>query len=156
MRTEFIEMMLAADEEERHDPQKWIEGFAQMRDKTALGPLGVEMTAIDDDGLELRMEMSDAARQPMGLLHGGVSMVLAESAASMHCCWKVDLSEKIPVGVEINGSHLGSITDGTVRVVAKLESRSRAFAVHQIDLYHEETGDHLCAARVRNYFRRWG
>ncbi|MBV9104613.1 MAG: PaaI family thioesterase, partial [Verrucomicrobia bacterium] len=80
-----------------------VEQLRALLPKTAPEALGVEIVSADAEGILLRMPMSDRARQPLGLLHGGISMVLAESAASLHACWDVDLSRFIPVGIEING-----------------------------------------------------
>lgn len=135
------------------DRDDWIAFFESLGDRTAAGALGVRLVDIDDDGLVLRMPITNAARQPMGLLHGGVSMVLAETAASMHACWGVDLSQRYPVGIEINGSHLRSARDGEVEARCRVVRRARALIVHQIDLFHVETGDQLCSARVTNLYR---
>jgi 1,4-dihydroxy-2-naphthoyl-CoA hydrolase len=131
----------------------WLEADEQMRGHTVAGALDIRLVDIDDDGIVLRMPITNAVRQPMGLLHGGVSMVLAESAASMHSCWKLDMTRFYPVGIEINGTHLRSATDGHVLAKAHVVRKSRTLVVHQIDLYHEESGDHLCTSRVTNLIR---
>src|ERR1700740_999441 len=91
-----------------------LEQLRELITKTAVEALEVEIVSIDSEHILLRMPMSDRARQPMGLLHGGISMVLAESAASMHACWEIDLSRFVPVGLEINGSHLRSASEGHI------------------------------------------
>ena len=115
--------------------------------------LGIEVTRYDEDGVELLMPITDKCRQPMGLLHGGMSMVLAESAASMHSCYGLDLTKTAPVGIEINGSHLRSAKEGSVRATAKVIRRSRTLIVHEIEIHHVETGDLLCVSRVTNYLK---
>ena len=135
------------------DKQLWLEGIKSVHQNTAAEHLEIEVTDISDDRVELKMPITDKARQPMGLLHGGVSMVIAETAASLHACWGIDLSEQVPVGIEINGSHLRSAEEGVVVGVGKVVRRSRKLIVHQVDLYHEATGDHLCTARVTNYYK---
>ena len=79
-----------------------LEQLRALFPKTAPEALGIEIVSVDTEGILLRMPMSDRARQPMGLLHGGISMVLAETAASLHACWEVDLARSVPVGIEIN------------------------------------------------------
>lgn len=137
------------------DQQKatWMAFFDASRATTVAGPLDIRLTDVDADHIELQMPISDAVRQPMGLLHGGVSMVLAETAASMHACWGVDLTKVHPVGVEINGSHLRSAREGTVRAVGTVVRRSRTLVVHQIDIFHLESGRQLCTARVTNLLK---
>jgi len=120
---------------------------------TALEALGIEILSVDSQEILLRMPMSDRARQPMGLLHGGISMVLAESAASMHACWGTDLSRSAPVGIEISGSHLQSASDGHILARGTLVRRSKRLAVHQVEIIHEETNRVLCLSRVTNFYR---
>ncbi len=97
-----------------------IEQLRAFLPNTAPEALGVEIVSADSEKIVLRMPMSDRARQPLGLLHGGISMVLAETAASLHACWDVDLSRFVPVGIEINGSHVRSASEG--HIVAKGKS----------------------------------
>src|SRR5271154_2330002 len=91
-----------------------VEQLRALLPKTAPEALGVEIISADAEGLLLRMPMSDRARQPLGLLHGGISMVLAETAASLHACWGIDLNQMVPVGIEINGSHIRSTSEGHI------------------------------------------
>jgi uncharacterized protein (TIGR00369 family) len=133
-----------------------IETLRALGRNTASAALGIELVAIAEDRIELRMPITDAARQPMGLLHGGVSMVLAETAASMHALWLVDPAEKVPVGIEINGSHLRSASDGFVKAVGTVLRRSRALIFHRVEIYHEGTGELLSTARVTNYYKPIG
>lgn len=135
------------------DRESWIEAFRQMQAHTATGPLQISLVDVDADTITLRMPITNASRQPMGLLHGGVSMVLAETAASMHSCWGLDLSRFYPVGIEINGSHLRSARDGHVLAKASIVRRTRTLVVHSIEIVHEETGDLLCTSRVTNLIR---
>jgi len=128
--------------------------FQRLIPNTALEPLGVEVVSVDQDGLTLRMLITNAARQPFGLLHGGISLLLAESAASMHSAWEINPEEVIPVGIEINGSHLRSATTGHVIATARVLRRSQALVIHSVEITHEESGSHLCSCRVTNYFKR--
>ena len=109
--------------------------------------------SIDAESILLRMPMSDRARQPLGLLHGGISMVLAETAASLHACWDVDLSRSVPVGIEINGSHLRSASEGHILAKGKVVRRSSKLTVHNVEITHEESDRLLCVARVTNFYK---
>jgi 1,4-dihydroxy-2-naphthoyl-CoA hydrolase len=130
-----------------------IEQLRAMLPKTAPEALGVEIISADTEGILLRMPMSDRARQPLGLLHGGISMVLAETAASLHACWEVDLSRFVPVGIEINGSHIRSASNGHILAKANIIRRSAKLVVHHIEIGHEESGRVLCIARVTNFYK---
>jgi 1,4-dihydroxy-2-naphthoyl-CoA hydrolase len=118
---------------------------------TAPGALGVEIVSADAEHVLLRMPMTDRARQPMGLLHGGISMVLAETAASLHACWDIDLSHFVPVGIEISGSHIRSASDGHILAKGNILRRSSKLVVHTVEITHEESNRLLCLARVTNF-----
>jgi uncharacterized protein (TIGR00369 family) len=130
-----------------------IEQLRALLPKTAPEALGVEIISADKERLVLRMPMSDRARQPLGLLHGGISMVLAETAASLHACWDIDLSLFIPVGIEINGSHIRSASEGHILAKATVLRRSTKLVVHNVEIAHEESGRVLCLARVTNFYK---
>jgi 1,4-dihydroxy-2-naphthoyl-CoA hydrolase len=130
-----------------------IEQLRALLPKTAPEALGVEIISADKESLVLRMPMSDRARQPLGLLHGGISMVLAETAASLHACWDIDLSLFIPVGIEINGSHIRSASEGHILAKATILRRSTKLVVHNVEIAHEESGRVLCLARVTNFYK---
>jgi uncharacterized protein (TIGR00369 family) len=135
------------------EPAEWIEAFNDVLEGTALGVHGGSLIAIDQDEIVIEMPIGDHARQPFGILHGGVSMLLAESAASMHACWGVDLSERVPVGTEISGSHISSTRDGTVVCRGRVVKRGRTLIRHHIELFHKESGRLLCDARVTNLYK---
>jgi 1,4-dihydroxy-2-naphthoyl-CoA hydrolase len=130
-----------------------IEQLRALLPNTAAQALGIDVVSVDTAHLLLRMPMSDRARQPLGLLHGGISMLLAETAASMHACWGQDLAQTIPVGIEINGSHVRSASDGHILAKASVIRRSSKLVVHNVDISHEESGRLLCIGRVTNYYK---
>ena len=130
-----------------------LEQLRALIPKTAVEALEVEIVSVDAEHILLRMPMSDRARQPMGLLHGGVSMMLAESAASMHACWEMDLSRFVPVGVEINGSHLRSASEGHILAKGTMIRRSSRLVIHSVEIIHEETNRLLCVSRVTNFYK---
>jgi len=133
---------------------KSLADFQRLIPNTALEPLGVEVVSVDERELTLRMPITNATRQPFGLLHGGISLLLAESAASMHSNWDINPEETAAVGIEINGSHLRSATSGHVIATARLLRRSQALAVHSVAIIHEETNHQLCECRVTNYYKK--
>ncbi|MEL6179510.1 MAG: PaaI family thioesterase [Myxococcota bacterium] len=148
--------MIFATDPSNRDPQAWLEGMRTISDRTALGAVGGSVVAIDDEKVVLEMEISDASRQPFGLLHGGVSLLLAESAASLHSAWLADLSQQAPVGLDINGTHLSSAREGKVRVTARLVRKARTHVFHEVEVAHIDTGRLLCKARVTNFLKSIG
>jgi 1,4-dihydroxy-2-naphthoyl-CoA hydrolase len=140
-------------------PVSFITTLEQMRaliPHTAVEALGVEIVSVDSEHILLRMPIADRTRQPLGLLHGGISMMLAESAASMHACWEIDLLRIVPVGVEINGSHLRSASEGHILAKGTVIRRSSKLAVHSVEIIHEETHRLLCISRVTNFYKALG
>ena len=123
---------------------------------TAFEAMGVQVEEVDDEQISVTMPVTERVLQPMGILHGGMTMFLMESAASIHACWKVDLRQRVPVGVEINGSHLNPATDGTLRAVAKVVRRSRTFMVHDVEVFHVETGRLISKGRMTSFYVRTG
>lgn len=124
--------------------------------QTILEALNIRVEEFCEDVIVLSMPISDATRQPYGLLHGGVNMVLAETAASFHACWGVDLNERLPVGIEINGSHLNSATSGHVRATGRVLRKSSSLIVHEVEVVHLESGKLLCVSRVTNFYKKAG
>jgi 1,4-dihydroxy-2-naphthoyl-CoA hydrolase len=123
---------------------------------TSLEAMEVRIESVDDESIVVSMPVTDRVRQPMGLLHGGMTMFLMESAGSIHACWKVDLSKRAPVGIEINGSHVQAAGSGTVRATARVVRRSRTFIVHTIEVHHVESGRLLSTGRMTNFYLRHG
>lgn len=146
------EMMKLGMKSERVE-QEWLDAWEEMRATTAMEPLKVELVAINDEHAVMEFEITDAARQPMGLLHGGISLMIGESVASMHSAWLCDLSVAAPVGVDINGTHLRSAREGRVRATARILRRTRTFVFHEVDIEHIEQGTLLCKVRISNFFR---
>lgn len=134
--------------------QAWLAQMEALSENTVSTYLGIEIVDLDDDEIVLRMPITDKVRQPMGLLHGGMNMVLAETAASVHACWGVNLSEYAPVGIDINGTHVRSATEGWVRVVGRVIRRTQSFIFHEVQILHEESGDLLSIGRVTNYYKK--
>ena len=133
--------------------EQWFEWYQSFRPKTALEPHDVTLEDINEEKIVLRMKIEDHARQPYGLLHGGISMMLAESAASIHACWGVDLNKRAPVGIEINGSHLRPATEGYVLARAQKIRKSDSLIHHHVEIVHEETGKLLSLVRVTNLYK---
>ncbi|WP_275556351.1 hotdog fold thioesterase [Mixta sp. Marseille-Q2659] len=114
--------------------------------------LGIHFTALHDDGLEARMPVDARTRQPFGLLHGGASVVLAETLGSMagYLCTE---GEEMLVGLEVNANHLRAVREGEVRGRCRPLHLGRTHQVWQIDIFDEQ--DRLCcSARLTTSVRR--
>lgn len=76
--------------------------------------LGIEVTEVGKDYICGKMPVDKRTRQPFGLLHGGASVVLAESLGSLGANLAVDMNESYCVGLEINANHVRSVREGYV------------------------------------------
>ena len=102
----------------------------------ALGIQGIEVSA---DKVVLEMPVTSKVHQPMGLLHGGASAVIAESAASIGAYLNCDISKgEYSVGTDLNISHLRAKTEGTVRATATPVRKGKSMHVWTIDIADEE------------------
>lgn len=81
--------------------------------------LGIEFTEIGTDYLKARMPVDHRTRQPMGILHGGASVALAETLGSVGAYLCEDPDKKHCVGLEINANHVRSVRSGYVYGIAR-------------------------------------
>ena len=108
-----------------------------------VGLLDIQFTSIGDDELEATMPVDSRTHQPFGLLHGGASVVLAETLGSVagYLCTQ---GEQKVVGLEINANHLRSVRSGKVRGVCRALHTGGRHQVWQIDIYDEQ--QRLCCS----------
>ena len=107
-------------------------------DNTVFETLGIEVVEASPDRVVLRMEVSPAVHQPFGLLHGGVSGVLVESAASIGTHVNLDTNSQAAAGIELNVSHLRSCRDGFVTATGTPVRKGRTLQVWTVDIADEE------------------
>lgn len=86
--------------------------------ETLLTTLGIEVVEAKPDRVIARLPVGPKVQQPFGLLHGGASVALAETVASMGGLMNVDQERETVVGIEINANHLRGKRDGVVTAVA--------------------------------------
>lgn len=113
---------------------------------TAVAHLGIEITELGPDYLVGRVPVDHRTKQPFGLLHGGVSVVLAEtlgSVAAFHACPPGHLA----VGLDINANHLRSVRSGWVTGTARPVHIGKTTQVWQIDMVDDD-GKPSCASRI--------
>ncbi len=110
----------------------------QMLRNTVMETLGVQVEETSADRVVMRMPITDAARQPFGLLHGGVSVVLAESCASIGTWMNIDQETQAAVGLEINANHIRAKREGVLTAVATPLHRGRTTMVWDIRITDEE------------------
>jgi 1,4-dihydroxy-2-naphthoyl-CoA hydrolase len=96
------------------NPDITLESLNKMSPNTMTEHLGILFTKIGDDFIEATMPVDHRTHQPLGLLHGGASVVLAETLGSIAATCCVDMSKQYCVGLEINANHIKSIREGFV------------------------------------------
>jgi uncharacterized protein (TIGR00369 family) len=108
--------------------------------------LGIEFLEVGDDFIRARVPVDHRTIQPYGLLHGGVSVVLAETLGSCGAAYSCPEGHRA-VGLDINANHLRSVTSGWVTGTARPVHIGRTTQVWQIEL-HNEAGDLTCTSRL--------
>lgn len=109
--------------------------------------LGIEIEEIGDDFIKGKMPVDHRTVQPAGLLHGGASVVLAESLGSLGANMVVDWNTHYCVGLDINANHVKSVKTGFVFGIAKPLHLGKRSQVWSIDIINE-TGDRVCISRL--------
>lgn len=109
--------------------------------------LGIEITEVSEGYICGKMPVDQRTHQPMGLLHGGASVVLAESLGSLGAALRVDLTKKACVGLEINANHLRGAREGWVYGKATPIHVGRSTQVWEIKITNEG-GDLVCISRM--------
>ncbi|MGC8488062.1 MAG: hotdog fold thioesterase, partial [Clostridia bacterium] len=95
------------DEGAMNQPNQMVAG-------TLMEALGMEVEVAEPDRVRIRMPVDQRTRQPFGILHGGASVALAESAASLATWLNVDQEHQLAVGIEINANHIRPKREGVV------------------------------------------
>ena len=132
-------------------PQLWkqpvtVQILTDIHKNTAVERLGIEFLEVGDDYLRARVPVDGRTRQPYGSLHGGVSVVLAETLGSCGAAYAAPEGHRA-VGLDINANHLRSATSGWVTGTARPVHVGRTTQVWQIDL-HDEQGRPTCVSRL--------
>jgi 1,4-dihydroxy-2-naphthoyl-CoA hydrolase len=123
-----------------------VETLTSLHVGTAVELLGIEFLEVGDDFIRARVPVDARTIQPMGLLHGGVSVVLAETLGSCGAAYSATVGHRA-VGLDINANHLRSATSGWVTGVATPVHIGRTTHVWQIQLSNE-AGELTCVSRI--------
>ncbi|MCQ6276523.1 hotdog fold thioesterase [Bacillus sp. V3B] len=115
-------------------------------EKTLLHSLGIELIKIEEGRVVATMPVDDRTRQPFGLLHGGASVALAETVASVGAFEMIDKETEATVGLEINANHVKGKRDGIVTAVGEVIHRGRTTMVWEIKI-KDERDQLICISR---------
>jgi 1,4-dihydroxy-2-naphthoyl-CoA hydrolase len=130
----------------------WFKPFTlqemnQRGENTLAEFLGIEFTAIDENSLTATMPVAARTKQPMGIVHGGANVVLAETIASTGANLVVDIEKFYCVGLEINANHIRSVRSGFITGIARPIHLGRTTQIWHIDLFNE-AGQQTCVSRM--------
>ena len=110
--------------------------------------LGIEFIDVQPDFIKAKMPVDSRTKQPYGLLHGGASVVLAETLGSIAASLAVaDPTTHRGVGVEINANHMKSVKEGFVIGTCTALKIGKTLHVYDIKI-HDESGNLLCVSRL--------
>jgi 1,4-dihydroxy-2-naphthoyl-CoA hydrolase len=124
-----------------------LESLAKMSSNTMVEHLGIEFTTIGGDFLEARMPVDHRTHQPLGLLHGGASLALAETLGSMAAACCLDMNLQYCVGIEINANHIKSVKTGFVYGTARPLHIGKKTHVWEIKIVNEQKAL-VCISRI--------
>ena len=113
---------------------------------TILEALGIEITECTEEMVTATMPVHGATHQPFGILHGGASVVLAETVASLGTWNLIDQENEQAVGLEINANHIRSKRDGIVTAIGTPLHKGRSTMVWDIKIT-DEAGKLICVSR---------
>ncbi|WP_395811684.1 hotdog fold thioesterase [Daejeonella sp.] len=109
--------------------------------------LGIEFTEIGHDSISARMPVNEKTHQPYGILHGGASVVLAESLGSVASNMVINSDKYIGVGLEVNANHLRPVKSGFVTGICTPIHIGGKTHVWDIKLY-DDRGKMNCISRL--------
>ncbi|WHY85255.1 hotdog fold thioesterase [Neobacillus novalis] len=118
----------------------------EMIENTLIEALGIEITRVEAGKVVATMPVDGRTRQPFGLLHGGASVALAETVASVGAYELVNKETEAVAGLEINANHVRPKTDGVVTAVGTVLHQGKSTMVWDIKIT-DETDRLICVSR---------
>ncbi len=123
-----------------------VESLTALSRGTAAEHLGIEFLEVGDDFIRARVPVDHRTSQPYGLLHGGVSVVLAETLGSLGAAHSCAPGHKV-VGLDINANHLRGVSAGWVTGTTRPVHIGRTTQVWAIEL-QDDQGRPTCVSRI--------
>jgi len=99
--------------------------------------LEIELVEAAKERVVLKMPVTPRVHQYVGIMNGGISLLLAESAASIGAVINTDLSKQTAVGIEINANHLRSVSKGDITATAMPIYHGRTLSVWQVEIRND-------------------
>jgi 1,4-dihydroxy-2-naphthoyl-CoA hydrolase len=124
-----------------------LDELNKLAKNTMLETLDIQITAVGEDFIEATMPVDRRTHQPYGILHGGASVVLAESLGSMGAMLTVDQAKFHCVGIDINANHIKAVRSGRVTGRAMPIHTGKSTQVWQIEIKNEQK-ELICISRL--------
>lgn len=124
-----------------------LEDVNNIFDKYMTKLLDVKAVEIHDNGIVATMPITDNVRQPFGILHGGASVVLAESIGSVASNLMIDTDRYAGVGLDINANHVRSASQGLLKAVCTPLHIGKTTHVWDIKMY-DDKANLICVSRL--------
>lgn len=109
-----------------------------LKENQLMKALGIEVVTLDKEKVVMTMPVDERTHQPAGFLHGGASVLLAETAASIGAFLNINQEKQIVFGLEINANHIKSKREGSVTATATPYHIGRTTMVWNIEIRDEE------------------
>lgn len=131
------------------DKIKILKQINSFMPNTLMETLDIVYVDIGDNFLVATMPVTPKVHQPMGLLHGGASLALAESVGSTASHFLIDRDKYEVRGIEISGNHIKSVKDGLVTATAKILHKGRSTHLWEIRIVNEK-GELVSLCKLTN------
>ena len=128
------------------DNRAFLEQLRANGTKNLADTLGIKLTELTKERVVATMPVDERTRQPFGILHGGASVALAETVASLAATMNADLETSAVVGIEINANHIRAKRDGMVTGTALPIHVGRSTQVWEVKIVDEEQRT-ICVSR---------
>jgi uncharacterized protein (TIGR00369 family) len=114
---------------------------------TLMQTLGIKISEIGDDYMQATMPATPAIHNPLGIVHGGANVALAETVASYAANFAIDFEQYYCVGQEINANHLKASRNGMLTATARAVHLGKRSSVWEV-LIHNSKGELCCISRM--------
>ena len=128
-------------------PNVTVDSVNERHQNTLVSHLGIEVIEVGNDYMVAKMPVDNRTKQPLGLLHGGASVVLAETLGSVAANCVVDNRKQFCVGLEINANHIKSAREGYVYGTTRpvhIGGKTQIWEIH----IKNEAGQLTCISRI--------
>ena len=129
-----------------------IEELNNFCKNTLISHLDIVFTYADETTVKAEMPVNRKVMQPMGIIHGGALLALAETVGSAGSILLIDITKKTAVGLQISGNHVGNTTSGKVLAEAKLLHKGNTTHVWDVTI-SDDKGYPVSIVRVTNFIK---